>query len=633
MEFVGGGDLHHHLKHSRLPRDCVLMFTRQLLNALAYLHECKQLLHGDIKPQNILVDGCSPPSGNSTNDYSRAVFKLADFGLAKSFEHATSGQTHALATSSALAGGTEWYMSSEALKGRPRVYADDIWSACLVILEMDSGLPLQQLMQGPGSVSMNELFVNASQELLPLLHSVLSGSSSSRRISARDLLRHLDMCIQPIFEWQIFNGASFVPTSAAASFFLESAFISCTTKQTLQLPPPLDLSFDIHDICFRSDGTGTLTQVTSPANTRTIRRIITPRVLQNGLGIPVWQQLVNGKGWLQHSPYQCAKLERAFQQFGSIDTAGLSVVSRRVVLQKHALDTVMIPFPLKSEPYCVTLLSPNIATVHAGASPFDAPALTAQVHASLPEFDITHLELVVNQTIATNYAAYKHSVAMHCNGDPNERYLFHYCPDSVVEKIWREGEGHDSRLSQWAEVGKGAYFSEHAIYGYAYKFNLWEGGMEPGIGESFRVFVSVVALGNCRDLGVGCGTCTSPQWEEWKQEFAPMNIQIPTRPPLMSLATDAAEQRHRLDLMRANAPRYDSVTSTEGDLGTAAASTYTNKSKTRLVRDVMHPRLLLRPRDWGRQYVVFGPQASYPMFILTLTKRRSSPVALAAHSP
>ena len=82
-----------------------------------------------------------------------------------------------------------------------------------------------------------------------------------------------------------------------------------------------------------------------------------------------------------------------------------------------------------------------------------------------------------------------------------------------------------------------------------------------------------------------------------------------------------------------DAPRYDSVMSTEGDLGTSPASTYMNKANTRLVREVMHPRLLLRARDWGRQYVIFESAASYPMYILTLTKQRNSPVTPASQSP
>ena len=46
--------------------------------------------------------------------------------------------------------GTMWYLSPEALQGAcggyNRCYTDDLWSACLVIFEMDTGLSLQQLM-------------------------------------------------------------------------------------------------------------------------------------------------------------------------------------------------------------------------------------------------------------------------------------------------------------------------------------------------------------------------------------------------------------------------------------------------------------------------------------------------------
>jgi hypothetical protein len=51
--------------------------------------------------------------------------------------------------------------------------------------------------------------------------------------------------------------------------------------------------------------------------------------------------------------------------------------------------------------------------------------------------------------------------------------LFHSPHPSAMTKIWQEGEGHDPRLSQWAEVGKAAYFSEHIIYGCAYKLCLF----------------------------------------------------------------------------------------------------------------------------------------------------------------
>ncbi len=624
MEFVTGGDLHHILKR-RLPHDCVLRFTRQLLHALVYLHESKLLLHGDIKPHNILIENDPPSIDDSPVDYSKSVLKLADFGLAKSFAPASSNDSATRAGA-----GTKWYMTSEALKGHQRCYADDIWSACLVILEMDTGMPLQQLMHNPGSVNINELFLRVSPELLPTLHSVLVGDGASRRRTARDLLRHLDTCVEAIFEWQEFDGAQFIAVSAAASFVLENAFTAGLSKTNLQLPPPLDLEFDFKAVCDRSDGLGIQTHALSVGSSRLIRRILKPRVLSNCLDIPIWQELVCKKEWRQCSPQRSAKLEFEHRMLGTVDAAASS---RRLLMQRNTLGSVVIPFLLKREPYCVTLLSTDGAILHPLVSPLDIDALTARVHESLPEFDITHLEAVVNQTLESKYAGYRQRVALRCNGDPNERFLFHFCPDIVIPKIWQEGEGHDTRLSQWAEVGKGAYFSEHVIYGYAYKFNLWEGGAEPAIGETFRVFVTLVALGNCKDLHEGCGTCTSPEWEEWKKEFAPMKIENPTRPPEYALPPDAGERQHRLDLMCVkDNPRYDSVTSTEGDLGTSPASTYMNKAKTHLVRDVMHPRLLQRPREWGRQYVVFDTAASYPMYILTLTKQRHANVALASRS-
>jgi len=83
---------------------------------------------------------------------------------------------------------------------------------------------------------------------------------------------------------------------------------------------------------------------------------------------------------------------------------------------------------------------------------------------------------------------------------------------------------------------------------------------EPAIGESFRVFVTLVALGNCKDHGWGCGTCTSPEWEDWKEEFAKLKIDKTTRSLKFVSPPDAGPRKHRLDLMGVeDAPRSDSV--------------------------------------------------------------------------
>jgi hypothetical protein len=279
---------------------------------------------------------------------------------------------------------------------------------------------------------------------------------------------------------------------------------------------------------------------------------------------------------------------------------------------------------MKSEPYCEPAQADDIAT------------LSNRVHDSLPEWDISDMVQVSNPTLASKYADYRHRLTLRCNGNPNERILFHFPSDSAIQKIWQEGEGHDPRLSVWTEVGKGAYFFEHVMYGYAYKYSMWpsfptfEVKPEPPIGVTMQLFASVVSLGNVADVGPGCETCSSQVWDAWKKEFEHQKSAYnpnpkATRPPAMPLPSDAAQRQQLLDLMQVkDVPRYNSVTSTEGDLATHPASTNKTAAGQRMC-DVMHPRLRDRAAEWSRQYVLFETQNSYPMFIMTLTKTRASP--------
>ena len=84
----------------------------------------------------------------------------------------------------------------------------------------------------------------------------------------------------------------------------------------------------------------------------------------------------------------------------------------------------------------------------------DMAMLSKRVHDSLPEFDITSMVQVSNPALASKYADCRHRLAARCNGNPNERIVFHFASDFVIPKIWQEGERHDPRLSLWAEVGK-----------------------------------------------------------------------------------------------------------------------------------------------------------------------------------
>ncbi|KAA6400158.1 MAG: putative protein kinase [Streblomastix strix] len=63
MEYVTGGELFDIVKNYHLSEDLALLYFRQLLSAVLYLHN-KGIVHRDIKPENILLERHPHPSFN-----------------------------------------------------------------------------------------------------------------------------------------------------------------------------------------------------------------------------------------------------------------------------------------------------------------------------------------------------------------------------------------------------------------------------------------------------------------------------------------------------------------------------------------------------------------------------------------
>ncbi|WVZ64652.1 hypothetical protein U9M48_014146 [Paspalum notatum var. saurae] len=123
-EFVPNGSLDRHLyDHQRpLPWSDRYKIALGVGSALLYLHtECEQcILHGDIKPANILLD----PSCNA---------KLGDFGLARVVDHGADPRT------TQVVAGTPGYMDPEfVISQRPGVECD-VYSFGVVLLEIACG--------------------------------------------------------------------------------------------------------------------------------------------------------------------------------------------------------------------------------------------------------------------------------------------------------------------------------------------------------------------------------------------------------------------------------------------------------------------------------------------------------------
>jgi serine/threonine protein kinase len=118
MAYVDGGDLTQLMrKEGRLPLDRVLHIMRQLAAALAAAHGVN-VVHRDLKPQNILL-------GGTDHVY------VTDFGIAKTLE---SDRTSVTRTGAVL--GTPLYMSPEQVEGKQVDHCSDLYTFGLIFYEM-----------------------------------------------------------------------------------------------------------------------------------------------------------------------------------------------------------------------------------------------------------------------------------------------------------------------------------------------------------------------------------------------------------------------------------------------------------------------------------------------------------------
>ena len=115
MEYVDGEDLASLLRRiGRVPHDKALDLARQLCAGVAAAHD-RGVLHCDLKPANIMIDG----QGN---------VRITDFGIATVIDAAERGFA-----------GTPQYMAPEQFEGRPASVRSDIFALGLVLFELCTG--------------------------------------------------------------------------------------------------------------------------------------------------------------------------------------------------------------------------------------------------------------------------------------------------------------------------------------------------------------------------------------------------------------------------------------------------------------------------------------------------------------
>ncbi|MDE2635027.1 MAG: protein kinase [Chloroflexota bacterium] len=120
MEMIEGNDLKKLIKaRGGLPFEKALDYGIQICAGLGFAHR-SQLVHADVKPQNILI--------NREN-----VLKVTDFGIAQAYTD-TMPQTR-----SEVVWGSPHYFAPEQAKGEKPSPASDVYSIGIVLFEMFTG--------------------------------------------------------------------------------------------------------------------------------------------------------------------------------------------------------------------------------------------------------------------------------------------------------------------------------------------------------------------------------------------------------------------------------------------------------------------------------------------------------------
>lgn len=119
MEYVNGETLKQYIQnHSPIPVDKAADLMKQLTSAIKHAHR-NNIIHRDIKPQNILID----KKGN---------VKITDFGIATALTSTTITHTNSML-------GSVHYISPEQARGTVATKKSDIYSLGIVFFEMLTG--------------------------------------------------------------------------------------------------------------------------------------------------------------------------------------------------------------------------------------------------------------------------------------------------------------------------------------------------------------------------------------------------------------------------------------------------------------------------------------------------------------
>ncbi|MGB5972355.1 MAG: serine/threonine-protein kinase, partial [Nodosilinea sp.] len=155
----------------------VTAFLGDLLGTLAFVHS-RDVIHRDIKPSNLIRR-----AGDS-----RIV--LIDFGAVKQVSNQAAAQRSGLSHTISI--GTEGYMPSEQVSGRPQ-FSSDVYAAGILGIQALTGYPPTELDVDPrsGELVWQHLAPNTNAQLLDVIDTMVRYDFRTRYTTAADALTAL----------------------------------------------------------------------------------------------------------------------------------------------------------------------------------------------------------------------------------------------------------------------------------------------------------------------------------------------------------------------------------------------------------------------------------------------------------
>jgi eukaryotic-like serine/threonine-protein kinase len=209
MEYVQGSTLRQAIGMP-MPLEQFFDLAMQCSSALVAAHE-KGILHGDIKPENIMLDA----SGQ---------VKLLDFGVARRLPgEDPAGETLTTVSASGQVSGTPSYMAPEVLKGGLPGARTDVFALGIVFYEMLAGrhpfrganvtVTTAHILDEREAATLDRSALKLSPPLAAVVARALFKDPSQRYSSARDLRKDLETVRQggrpakaikrPVPKWQL----------------------------------------------------------------------------------------------------------------------------------------------------------------------------------------------------------------------------------------------------------------------------------------------------------------------------------------------------------------------------------------------------------------------------------------------